>query len=434
MKPSSSNNLVPSTGKSSNPSLHKQHLKAPHIDPPSQYNIQLSHRKESIIPSNNVFETVKINDKEELEMMEKEMRKRKLLQNASPFHKMMYEFTESMLFNGFIMVVILMNTAILCALTYEIVAVRLGWYMTFVDYIFLVIYFLECVVKLYVWRLGYFKEAWNIVDFLIVLCNIADLLVPVIMGNEVNILQFLSILRSMRALRALRVLRTVRFLNSLQVIMNTCLQSMQSMGAIVSLIFLFLYMFAVIGRGLYSEVDPDRFGNLTSAMFTMFQLLTLDDWFYIYTDAVKRDPGSFHIIFYLMMYIATEYFIFLNLFVAVLVDNFQLTLEAAAEADAERKAALKAEEEEQNEKHASMIERQKMSENLSLASSVEVPHIKRTIDDYYDEHKYNSGDRKSLGHLFQLFAAIEYQGHVLRNQQGTLSKVIELVQETVDDV
>ena len=38
-----------------------------------------------------------------------------------------------------------------------------GWYFTFLDYIFLVIYFIECVLKIYVWRFDYFKEMWNII-------------------------------------------------------------------------------------------------------------------------------------------------------------------------------------------------------------------------------------------------------------------------------
>lgn len=50
-------------------------------------------------------------------------------------------------------------------------------------------------------------------------------------------------------------------------------------------------MFAVIGRGLFYEVSPDRFGNLGKAFFTLFQLITLDDWFYMYSDVVKKDTG-----------------------------------------------------------------------------------------------------------------------------------------------
>lgn len=51
-------------------------------------------------------------------------------------------------------------------------------------------------------------------------------------------------------------------------------------------------IFAVIGRGLYADIDQERFGNIGSAALTLFQLLTLDDWFYIYSDAVARDPSK----------------------------------------------------------------------------------------------------------------------------------------------
>lgn len=51
-------------------------------------------------------------------------------------------------------------------------------------------------------------------------------------------------------------------------------------------------MFAVIGRGMYSHADPTRFGSLWLALFTLFQLLTLDDWFYIYEDVKKADPSK----------------------------------------------------------------------------------------------------------------------------------------------
>ena len=54
-------------------------------------------------------------------------------------------------------------------------------------------------------------------------------------------------------------------------------------------------MFAVVGRGMYSHADPTRFGSLWLALFTLFQLLTLDDWFFIYEDVVKADPSKLFI-------------------------------------------------------------------------------------------------------------------------------------------
>lgn len=50
-------------------------------------------------------------------------------------------------------------------------------------------------------------------------------------------------------------------------------------------------MFAVVGRGLYAEADPNHFGNLIYSLFTLFQLLTLDDWFEIYTTVTQNDPS-----------------------------------------------------------------------------------------------------------------------------------------------
>ena len=52
-------------------------------------------------------------------------------------------------------------------------------------------------------------------------------------------------------------------------------------------------MFAVIGRGLFYEVAPSRFGTLGKALFTLFQLITLDDWFYMYSDVVAKSPSGY---------------------------------------------------------------------------------------------------------------------------------------------
>jgi len=57
-------------------------------------------------------------------------------------------------------------------------------------------------------------------------------------------------------------------------------------------------MFAVIGRGLFYEVAPSRFGTLGKAFFTLFQLITLDDWFYMYSDVVAKNPGGYPAILY----------------------------------------------------------------------------------------------------------------------------------------
>ncbi|XP_022081597.1 cation channel sperm-associated protein 1-like isoform X2 [Acanthaster planci] len=258
------------------------------------------HRKS--FESAHAFEAANINDQETLDLLAQEQRRQKVLRSAGTFRRHMYDLTESLAFNGFILGVILLNTGIMCALTYDTVAVRAGWHATVLDHVFLVIYFMECVLKLYVWRLDYFKEQWNIV-------------------------------------------------------------------------------------------------------------------------------GYFHIIFYLVLYIAFEYFIFLNLFVAVLVDNFQLTLEAAAAKEAIRKEAIKVEEEDTDEDTHDLLPKSR----VSSISSEELFRTKRTIEDFYSSDAYSDRDRIYLAHCFRLLAAIDYNGNLSRNQKGTLDKIVDTVQETTDD-
>jgi len=38
-------------------------------------------------------------------------------------------------------------------------------------------------------------------------------------------------------------------------------------------------VFALIGRSVFGEALPYRFGNLWYSFFTLFQMLTLDDWY-----------------------------------------------------------------------------------------------------------------------------------------------------------
>lgn len=44
-------------------------------------------------------------------------------------------------------------------------------------------------------------------------------------------------------------------------------------------------LFSVVLRGLFRQSDPKRFQNIFTTIFTLFTLLTLDDWSQIYMDS-----------------------------------------------------------------------------------------------------------------------------------------------------
>ena len=251
----------------------------------------------------------------------------RILAGAGSFRCAAYEFVESRFFSTFILIVILLNTVTLILKCFKYISINSGIYMVIIENIFLGIYLTEATMKLIAYKHFYFYTFWNCLDFFIIVNNLAEFVLPLLLETGdiggMGILRLFRIFKAIRALRALRVLRTIRFLSSLNVILTTMFESIQSIGSIVVLMVVVMYMFSVMGKSLFESTDQRRFGSLWATFLTLFQLLTLDDWFFIYTEN-GSDTALF---FYLFFYIVVEYFVFLNLFVAVLLDNFQLTLE-----------------------------------------------------------------------------------------------------------
>ena len=131
------------------------------------------------------------------------------------YHKLIFDFVESRTFHAFIMSVILINTLILVLSTSPPIYVRTAWYFSAIDNIFLGIYIMEIVLKLYAWKQQFWRNPWNVLDFLIVVTGTMDFILPLAVQNVqafsgAAIFRILRIFKAVRAIRALRVLRTIR--------------------------------------------------------------------------------------------------------------------------------------------------------------------------------------------------------------------------------
>ncbi|XP_074632161.1 cation channel sperm-associated protein 1-like isoform X1 [Acropora palmata] len=369
----------------------------------------------------------------------------KTFENAGEFRMFIYELTESKVFSVSILFVILLNTVILVIQTDEEFSVKAGWYLSALDNVFLAIYFMEIVLKLYALRSHFFKTGWNIMDLLIVLFTMVDFLLPLIVQNVGSfdvaaIFRLLRMFRAIRALRALRVLRTIRFLKNLQVIMTTILKSFRALSTIVMLQGLFLYMFAVIGRGLFYEVAPARFGTLGKAFFTLFQLITLDDWFFMYSDVIAKSPGHSYIILYLIVYIVLENFIFMNLFVAVLVDNFQRTITAVEVKPHKKQSGMQfttvfgdvpLSDDDNATVYSSSDDFDEFEEDEDKEDE-EIRIVKR-VADYYPETKFSVGERALIHDYFTLLVSLEYNMQELQKVQKLMNDMVDIT-ITIPDV
>ncbi|KAL7570222.1 hypothetical protein ACA910_020648 [Epithemia clementina (nom. ined.)] len=128
----------------------------------------------------------------------------------------------------------------------------------------------------------------------------------------------LLVLRAFRLIRALRKASGVAELNHL---VEALLQVIPKMSAVLFLIGLVFYMFAVIFTDLYQysynsyEVSYNYFGRIDRSAFTLFQIMTLDGWAVIANELMSVYPWSGLLI---VLFILLTSFFFGALVIAVM--------------------------------------------------------------------------------------------------------------------
>jgi hypothetical protein len=92
------------------------------------------------------------------------------------------------------------------------------------------------------------------------------------------------------------------------------------MASITFIMIIITCISAIIARSLFGDICPEKFNNLVNTFFSLFTLLTLDDWYSIYQVCAEREYANFQLIFCLI-YIFIINFILLNLLMAVLGES-----------------------------------------------------------------------------------------------------------------
>eukprot|EP01083_Nonionella_stella_P037407 101960_1 len=330
----------------------------------------------------------------------------------------LHDVIESNWFSASILFAIFINTVLITLQTTRDSEVTAGWYFSVCDNLLLGIYIVELILKMFVWRWKLFKVGWNIFDFVIVGLSVGETTFILFMGSlggfDPTIFRLLRVFRALRAIRALRVLRTISFLSSLQIIVTTLLRSIPAWGSISMILFLILYIFAIIGVTVYKDIHPQRFGGIWIALLSLFQLITLDDWFEMY-DEVKHVDRSF--ILYLIVFIVVETFIFINLFVAVIVNNLeQLQLQQI--------------EKMKQAKHAEKQKALKMHALKVRSTSMTTVHPKlatRKVESYYEGTGADVREVHMMGDFFMLLASLEYNMDYWQHEQKLLDDLVDVM-------
>jgi voltage-gated sodium channel len=220
-------------------------------------------------------------------------------------------------FQRAVIALILLNGVTLGLETSPSLMAEHGGLLHAIDRVLLWIFTAELAVRIYAFRGRFFRDPWGLFDLIVV--GIAWL--PA--GGTLSVL---------RALRVLRVLRLISVVPSLRTVVEAMLAALPGMGSIVLLMLLIFYVAAVMATKLYGGDMPERFGTLGASLFTLFQLMTLDDWANIVKPAMEAHPYA--LVFFLP-FILLATFVVLNLFIGVIVESIQSLREQRESADAE---------------------------------------------------------------------------------------------------
>ncbi|MCC1492482.1 ion transporter [Cognatishimia sp. F0-27] len=205
-----------------------------------------------------------------------------------------------------IIAVIIVNAVVLGLETSQTVMARAGGVILLIDKICLAIFVAEIVAKLIAYGARFFRNGWNLFDFVIV--GIA--LVPAGQGLSV-----------LRALRILRVLRVVSVAPSLRRVVEGFITALPGMGSVFLLMALIFYIGAVMATKLFASAFPDWFGDLGRSAYSLFQIMTLESWSMgIVRPVMEVYPYAWA---FFVPFIMVTTFAVVNLLVGLIVNSMQ---------------------------------------------------------------------------------------------------------------
>lgn len=182
---------------------------------------------------------------------------------------------------------------------------RHGGLLHALDTAILGIFVLEAALKIAALGRSYFKDGWNLFDFAIVLLCLLPL------ESEFAVV--------LRLVRLLRVLRLITALPKLQLLVGALLRSMSSMGYVTLLLALMFYIYAVAGVHLFGSGGNGPFGSLSTALLSLFQIITLDNWSDLFATVSVAAPMAATV--YFISFILMGTMIMLNLFIGVITNS-----------------------------------------------------------------------------------------------------------------
>ncbi|XP_019623868.1 PREDICTED: voltage-dependent L-type calcium channel subunit alpha-1D-like isoform X5 [Branchiostoma belcheri] len=270
--------------------------------------------------------------------------KAKPLRRYVPKNPIQYKFwyvVNSQTFEYTMFILIMLNTVSL-AMKFHGQPDEYSEAMDYLNYFFTTVFTIECILKILAYKpKNYFADAWNSFDFIIVLGSIVDILVSALLqpGAEVPSINFFRLFRVMRLIKLLSRGEGIRTL------LWTFIKSFQALPYVALLILMLFFIYAVVGMQMFGKIElnddtaihrNNNFQTFPQAVLLLFRSATGEAWQEIMmsctagsgamcdenSDSKGQVCGSNFAYPYFLSFYMLCAFLIINLFVAVIMDNF----------------------------------------------------------------------------------------------------------------
>ncbi|KAM9022554.1 sodium channel protein type 5 subunit alpha-like isoform 2-T2 [Ara ararauna] len=222
-----------------------------------------------------------------------------------------------------------------------------------INMLFVAIFTGECIIKMLALRHYYFTNGWNIFDFVVVILSIVGTVLSDIIQKY-----FFSptLFRVIRLARIGRILRLIRGAKGIRTLLFALMMSLPALFNIGLLLFLVMFIYAIFGMANFAYVkkehgidDMFNFQTFANSMLCLFQITTSAGWDGLLNPILntgpphcdpnlpnangsKGDCGSPAVgILFFVTYIIISFLIVVNMYIAIILENFSVATEESTE-------------------------------------------------------------------------------------------------------
>ncbi|KAM6978427.1 LOW QUALITY PROTEIN: sodium channel, voltage-gated, type I-like, alpha [Tautogolabrus adspersus] len=272
---------------------------------------------------------------------------------SNKFQGYIFDLITKQAFDIFIMVLIVLNMVAMMVETDEQSETKIS-VLWWINVIFIVIFSGECLLKMIALRHYFFTNGWNVFDFIVVILSIIGMFLSDLIEKY-----FVSptLFRVIRLARIGRVLRLIKSAKGIRTLLFALMMSLPALFNIGLLLFLVMFIYAIFGMSNFAYVKREKgiddlfnFETFGNSMICLFQITTSGGWDTLLDpilnrheddcDKNKEHPGSSGKgdcgnppvgIAFFVSYIIICFLIVINMYIAVILENFGVATEESAD-------------------------------------------------------------------------------------------------------